>query len=89
MTETQEEWIKKRAYALWEEEGRPAGRDSAHWHQALKEREALEGSAASLDGKEVKTRTKRAVAAPKANGAAKPAARKTTAKKSAAVSKPV
>jgi hypothetical protein len=55
----------------------------------LKEREALEGSAASLDGKEVKTRTKRAVAAPKANGAAKAAARKTTAKKSAAVSKPV
>jgi hypothetical protein len=46
MTETQQEWIAKRAYALWEEEGRPAGRDHAHWEQALKERAALEGSAA-------------------------------------------
>lgn len=56
MTETREEWIKKRAYALWEEEGHPTGRDSIHWEQAKKEREKLEGSAASKDGKEVKTR---------------------------------
>jgi hypothetical protein len=78
MTETREEWIRKRAYALWEEEGRPAGRDFVHWEQARAEREALEGSAASVDGKEVKTR-KRSVAPPKANGVIKAAAPKKTA----------
>lgn len=84
MTETQQEWIKKRAYALWEEEGRPAGRDHAHWEQAIKERAALEGSAASADGKEVKSRAKRAVPAAKSNGIAKAAApKKSTARKSA------
>ena len=83
MTETRDEWIKKRAYALWEEEGRPAGRDFAHWEQARAERQALEGSAASLDGKEVKTR-KRAASTPKANGAAKAAAPKKTASRKSA-----
>ncbi|OWV97557.1 hypothetical protein ATY81_09065 [Rhizobium sp. R72] len=83
MTETREEWIRKRAYALWEEEGRPTGRDFVHWEQAWTERLALEGSAASPDGKEVKTR-KRTTSTPKANGAAKPAApRKTASRKSA------
>lgn len=71
MTETQEEWINKRAYALWEQEGRPTGRDQAHWEQAMKERTALEGSAASADGKEVKTRAKRPAPVAKTNGAAK------------------
>jgi hypothetical protein len=49
-----------------------------HWEQARAEREALEGSAASVDGKEVKTR-KRSVAPPKANGVIKAAAPKKTA----------
>ena len=83
MTETREEWIRKRAYALWEEEGRPAGRDFAHWEQARAERQALEGSAASLDGKEVKTR-KRAASTPKTNGVAKAAAPKKTASRKSA-----
>ncbi len=26
--------IARKAYRLWEEEGRPEGRDKAHWHQA-------------------------------------------------------
>ena len=82
MAETRDEWIMKRAYSLWEEEGHPTGRDSHHWEQAKKEREALEGSAASTDGKEVKTRAKRAVA-PKTNGAIKPAAKKAVSRKSA------
>ncbi|MBW9113313.1 DUF2934 domain-containing protein [Rhizobium cauense] len=83
MTETREEWIKKRAYALWEEEGRPSGRDFMHWEQARTERQALEGSAASPDGKEVKVR-KRTAAVPKANGAVKAAsAKKTASRKSA------
>lgn len=28
------ERIRKRAYALWEEEGRPEGRADEHWHRA-------------------------------------------------------
>jgi len=86
MTETREEWIKKRAYALWEEEGHPTGRDSVHWEQARKERETLENSAASKDGTEVKTRAKRTVATgTKTNGAVKAAAspKKTASRKSA------
>ncbi|WP_371071324.1 MULTISPECIES: DUF2934 domain-containing protein [unclassified Sinorhizobium] len=82
MAETREEWIRKRAYALWEEEGRPAGRDPIHWEQARKEREALEGSAASPDGKDVKSKAKRSprkAPAPAANGKAE-TAKATTSK---------
>lgn len=88
MTETQEEWINKRAYALWEEEGRPAGRDHIHWEQAMKERASLEGSAASPDGKEVKTRAKQPASVSKTNGAGKTVPKTTkAAPKKAAVQK--
>ena len=30
----EESWIRERAYALWEQEGRPAGREHQHWFQA-------------------------------------------------------
>lgn len=83
MTETRDEWIKKRAYSLWEEEGHPTGRDSMHWEQARNEREALESSAASVDGKEVKARPKRVATTSKANGVIKPAAKKTASRKAA------
>lgn len=29
--------IARKAYALWEAEGRPEGRDIAHWHQAIRD----------------------------------------------------
>lgn len=29
--------IRERAYALWEANGRPIGRDQEHWYQAAKE----------------------------------------------------
>lgn len=29
--------VQKRAHQLWEAEGRPHGRDEAHWHQAVRE----------------------------------------------------
>ena len=32
-----EQWVQQRAYALWETEGRPDGRDRAHWEQAERE----------------------------------------------------
>lgn len=90
MAETREEWIKKRAYALWEEEGYPTGRDSIHWEQARNERDALEGSSASSNGKEAKpkvkravTATKRAAPAAKTNGVVTPAPKRTASRKTA------
>lgn len=56
---TRDEWIKKRAYALWEEQDRPHGRDGDHWQQALAERDALERTRATSDGHEVLVRFRR------------------------------
>jgi hypothetical protein len=36
------ELIKQRAYAIWEEEGRPDGRHDDHWKQASQEVHGLE-----------------------------------------------
>jgi hypothetical protein len=86
MAETREEWIKKRAYTLWEEEGYPTGRDSIHWEQARHEREALEGSAASSNGKEAKPKAKRTVTGTKTtktNGVVTPAPKRTASRKTA------
>ncbi len=33
-----QEWISKRAYALWEADGRRHGKDGEHWEQAVRER---------------------------------------------------
>jgi Protein of unknown function (DUF2934) len=33
----QELWIRERAYWLWEEEGRPTGRELDHWDRASRE----------------------------------------------------
>ena len=85
MLESRDEWIKKRAYAIWEEEGYPVGRDGIHWEQASGERIALEKS----DGKEsklgAKSKAKRkptiAVAAAAVEEvAAKPAVKRTSKK---------
>ena len=32
-----ETWIRERAYAIWEIEGRPEGRERQHWEQATRE----------------------------------------------------
>ncbi|QIO50919.1 DUF2934 domain-containing protein [Rhizobium leguminosarum bv. trifolii] len=53
MSDRRHEWISKRAYAIWEERGRPDGRDDEHWRQAVAERDALERTQASADGREV------------------------------------
>jgi len=39
---TLEDRIRKRAYFLWEEEGRPEGRAEFHWHKARRLVEASE-----------------------------------------------
>ncbi|KPH05116.1 DUF2934 domain-containing protein (plasmid) [Rhizobium acidisoli] len=53
MSDQRHHWISKRAYAIWEEQGRPHGRDDDHWRQAVAERNALERTQASVDGCEV------------------------------------
>lgn len=45
MSNSRDEWISNRAYALWEQAGREHGRDSDHWQQASREWEELERSA--------------------------------------------
>lgn len=45
MEEFDTEWIAKRAYALWEEEGRPDGRHDVHWQQAADAFRTLQQSA--------------------------------------------
>ena len=53
MSDRRHEWISERAYAIWEEQGRPHGRGDEHWRQAVAERDALERTRASSDGREV------------------------------------
>ncbi|MFK0164360.1 DUF2934 domain-containing protein [Rhizobium sp. NPDC090279] len=59
MLEPRDEWIKKRAYAIWEEEGHPSGRDAEHWARASGERVALEETAANGSTIDVKPKAKR------------------------------
>ncbi|AVA25313.1 DUF2934 domain-containing protein [Rhizobium sp. LEGMi198b] len=57
MLESRDEWIKKRAYAIWEEEGYPSGRDTVHWEQASSERIALEKKAGKKEKVDTKPKT--------------------------------
>ncbi len=59
------DWICKRAYAIWEAEGRPQGRDAEHWHQATAERDRLERTRASADGNEVLIKFRPKIAQPR------------------------
>ncbi|MDL2403713.1 DUF2934 domain-containing protein [Rhizobium mayense] len=63
MLEPRDEWIQKRAYAIWEEEGYPSGRDTVHWEQASNERTALEKSVSKDDKIDVKPKATRKAAA--------------------------
>ena len=47
------EWICKRAYALWEDAGKPDGTDTENWSKAVAEFEMMEKTRASKDGAEV------------------------------------
>ncbi|CCF20636.1 conserved protein of unknown function [Pseudorhizobium banfieldiae] len=37
MADHEDDWVRKRAYSLWEEEGYPAGKDLEHWERAKRE----------------------------------------------------
>lgn len=39
MNEDREQQIRDRAYALWQRDGEPEGRDAEHWEQACRELE--------------------------------------------------
>jgi Protein of unknown function (DUF2934) len=42
------EYVQRRAYELWESEGRPTGRDQAHWLQAESEVARARGQRAGM-----------------------------------------
>ncbi|MEJ6844738.1 DUF2934 domain-containing protein [Sinorhizobium fredii] len=44
MENYREELIRRRAYAIWEQEGRPEGQELRHWEQAARE---MQGQGAS------------------------------------------
>ncbi|MDR6817270.1 hypothetical protein J2X76_002443 [Neorhizobium sp. 2083] len=79
MAESEEIWIKKRAYALWEEEGYPSGKDREHWEQAKLEYATLGPTASKKPAAGSRGKSATAVKPPKAT-AAKPAAKAASAK---------
>jgi len=56
MHDSRHEWIAARAYALWEQAGKPLWEDREHWQQAVLERDLLERTRATVDGQEVMDR---------------------------------
>ena len=51
-----ETWIRERAYAIWQDEGCPEGREQQHWEQAT--REVLSRGAGVVSGKSAKSSAK-------------------------------
>jgi hypothetical protein len=50
MEDDREEWVRLRAYRLWEEEGRPEGRAQDHWHEAKRRVVLEEGLGEPVEG---------------------------------------
>ena len=72
MPVSENDWISKRAYTLWENEGRPHGRDSDHWEQAKHEYSLLQNSKATKPAHRKKADVKLALAAEAAKPKARP-----------------
>jgi hypothetical protein len=62
MSEQREQAIRERAYALWEQDGRPDGRSVAHWSQAEMEIAVEQALAAQDKVKAVKARRRKSAA---------------------------
>lgn len=77
MQVSENDWISKRAYTLWEKEGHPHGRDAQHWEQAKHEFSLLKTSEATKPATRKKAAPKAAVdvTAPDAEPPAKPKSR--------------
>ncbi len=85
MADSNEDWIKRRAYELWEEEGYPSGKDFEHWERAKLEFVTLKpvaedkparkkASKSAAAAKPAKTKTAKAPAKKPVTSATKPAA---------------
>ena len=59
MSEQRDQVIRERAYALWEQDGRPEGRSLAHWSQAETEIGAEQPVAAPNESKLIKSQRRR------------------------------
>ena len=68
MENDRDELIKRRAYAIWENEGRPDGKHDEHWHRAADEMHGLEDAPA-------KTRRKPAHVVPAGKNEERPGGR--------------
>ena len=91
MTDARREWISKRAYAIWEESGRPHGHDGDHWEQAVHERDEFERVTLAPEAKsakkpliEISAKGETGEPKKKAAAAEKPVAAKAVAKAKAA-----
>jgi hypothetical protein len=103
MAASEEQWIKHRAYELWEQEGYPSGKDQEHWERAKLEYTLLKPAASekSNSGRKAsgvkppeaaataKTseKTKKTAAKTAAPKAAKPATSKSSTAKTAPAAK--
>ncbi|MCJ9750869.1 DUF2934 domain-containing protein [Neorhizobium sp. BETTINA12A] len=90
MAESEEVWIRKRAYILWEEEGYPSGKDREHWERAKLEYATLGPTASKKPaaGSRGKSAGKSAIAAKSPKAAAKAATPKPAVKTAAAKASP-
>jgi hypothetical protein len=84
MAESEENWIKKRAYTLWEEEGYPAGKDREHWERAKLEYVTLAPTASKPPAAARSPGKPAAAVKPPKTAAPKPAAKAVAAKASSA-----
>ncbi|HMN86914.1 MAG TPA: DUF2934 domain-containing protein [Bauldia sp.] len=66
--------VRIRAYAIWEAEGRPHGRDEAHWLEAVRQLLAEEAADVAIPAKPAKAPAKKVAAAKPAKAEAKPVA---------------
>jgi hypothetical protein len=80
MAASEEEWIRHRAYQLWEQEGYPSGKDQEHWAQAKLEYASQKPIASGKVSSKLK--------APAAKPSAKAAKTKTAATKTASKAAP-
>ena len=83
MDNEREELIRRRAYAIWEQEGRPDGQHQRHWEQAAREMQGPEMQGPETPGQETQANGSRrrdkqaaagagAPASPEGNPAARP-----------------
>ncbi|ASQ00327.1 DUF2934 domain-containing protein (plasmid) [Sinorhizobium meliloti] len=73
MDNEREELIRRRAYAIWEQEGRPDGQHQRHWEQAAREMQGPEMQGPETPGQETQANGSRRREKQTAAGAGAPA----------------